>query len=178
MAARSVGLVVDGVPYEYRDTGSAREGGQEGIPGQADTWTRPAGPSVQAAGLQGGGGLLHSPGRKNFPKAWQRQAVVGLGEAVEMEKVPGLPEATPDQEEVVGGDQEAVDTGEVKRGPVGETLGKPGLVVMGGDPGKAEGLGVEMLSVVPGEKGPVTVVEVETLWVVPVEEGPVRVVEV
>lgn len=95
-----------------------------------------------------------------------------------MGKVPGLPEVTPDQEGVVGGDPGAVDMGEVKRGPVGETLGKPVLVVMGGDPGKAEGLGVETLSVVPGEKGPVTRVGVETPWVVPVEEGPVTRVEV
>ena len=55
------------------------------------------------------------PGRKNFPKAWQRQGVVGLGEVVGTMEGIRLPEVPEDQEGVVGGDPGVVDTGDVNR---------------------------------------------------------------
>lgn len=55
------------------------------------------------------------PGRKNFPKAWQRQGVVGPGEVAGTMEGIRLPEVSEDQEGVVGGDPGVVDTGEVNR---------------------------------------------------------------
>lgn len=62
-----------------------------------------------------GGVILHVPGRKNFPKAWQRQGVVGPGEVVGTMEGIRLPEVSEDQEGVVGGDPGVVDMGEVNR---------------------------------------------------------------
>ena len=99
-----------------------------------------------------GGLVLHIPGRKSFPKARQRQGVVGLGEVAGATEGIRLPEVSEDQDGVVSGDIGVVSNGEV------EILDKSGLVVMGEDPGKGEELDTDILSVVPMEEGPVTLV--------------------